>query len=121
IRFLFLSLIVLLLIPFFVPAFGSDWYNENWNKVRKITIDQTDFDSTLTNYPLYVNMTLVDIGTDAQTDCDDFVFTDSTNNTKLDHETETCDSTANWAEFWVEVPSVSGSVDTAIYMYYDNS
>ena len=111
---------LLILIPLLQPAFGADWYDSNWLKARQITIDQTDIDSDLTNYPLYVNMTLVNVGTDSQADCDDFVFTDSTNATKLDHETETCSDANNWAEFWVEVPTVSGSSDTTIYMYYNN-
>ena len=114
--------IFLLVIPFVVPAFGADWYDSNWLKARKITIDETDIDTAnLTNYPLYVNMTLVNVGTDSQADCDDFVFTDSTNVTKLDHEIETCDDANNWAEFWVEVPTVYFDADTIIYMYYDNA
>jgi hypothetical protein len=121
-RYLSLSLLLLLTIPFIAPAFGADWYDPNWLKARKITIDQTDIDTAdLINYPLYVNMTLVNVGTDSQADCDDFVFTDSTNVTKLDHEIETCDDANNWAEFWVEVPTVSNTVDTDIFMYYDNA
>ena len=104
------------------PAFGADWYDSNWLKARKITIDQTDIDTAdLTNYPLYVNMTLVNVGTDSQADCDDFVFVDSTNVTKLDHEIETCNDANNWAEFWVEVPTVDFDADTVIFMYYDNA
>ena len=121
-RYLLLSLLLLLIIPFVTPAFGADWYDSNWLKARKITIDQTDIDTAdLTNYPLYVNMTLVNVGTDSQADCDDFVFVDSTNVTKLDHEIETCSDANNWAEFWVEVPTVDFDADTIIYMYYDNA
>ena len=121
-RYLSLSLLLLLIIPFITPAFGADWYDSNWLKARKITIDQTDIDTAdLTNYPLYVNMTLVNVGTDSQADCDDFVFVDSTNVTKLDHEIETCDDANNWAEFWVEVPTVDFDADTIIFMYYDNA
>ena len=104
------------------PAFGATWYDSNWLKARKITIDQTDIDTAdLTNYPLYVNMSSVNVGTDSQADCDDFVFTDSTNVTKLDHEIETCSDADNWAEFWVEVPTVDFDADTVIFMYYDNA
>ena len=121
-RYLSLSLLLLLIIPFITPAFAADWYDSNWLKARKITIDQTDIDTAdLTNYPLYVNMTLVNVGTDSQADCDDFVFVDSTNVTKLDHEIETCDDANNWAEFWIEVPTVDFDADTIIFMYYDNS
>jgi len=120
-RYLSLSLVLLVIIPFLQPAFGADWYDSNWLKARSITIDETDIDTAdLIDYPLYVNMTLVNIGTDSQADCDDFVFTDSTNVTKLDHEIETCDDANNWAEFWVEVPTVDFDADTIIFMYYDN-
>src|SRR3990172_7660722 len=112
---------LLLFIPFLQPAFGATWYDSDWLKARKITIDQTDIDTAdLTNYPLYVNMTLVNVGTDSQADCDDFVFVDSTNVTKLDHEIETCSDADNWAEFWVEVPIVDFDADTILFMYYDN-
>ena len=110
---------LLLFIPFLQPAFGVDWYDSNWLKARKITIDAADIDSDLTNYPLYVNVTQIAIGTDSQADCDDFVFVDSTNVTKLDHEIEHCDN-VDWAEFWVEVPTVDDAVDTVIFMYYNN-
>lgn len=124
-RYWALISISILLIPFLFgidEANAATWYNSSWLKARKITIDQTDIDTAdLTNYPLYVNMTSVNIGTDAQADCDDFVFTDSTNVTKLDHEIETCSDASNWAEFWVEIPTVSNTVDTVIYMYYDNA
>src|SRR3990172_4089107 len=124
-RYLCLSLFILLVLPFVIglqEADAATWYDSNWLKARKITIDQTDIDTAdLTNYPLYVNMTSVNVGTDSQADCDDFVFVDSTNVTKLDHEIETCDDANNWAEFWVEVPTVDFDADTVIYMYYDNA
>ena len=124
-RYLCLSLLTLLVLPFIIglqEADAATWYNSSWLKARKITIDQTDIDTAdLTNYPLYVNMTLVNVGTDSQADCDDFVFVDSTNVTKLDHEIETCSDANNWAEFWVEVPTVDFDADTIIFMYYDNA
>lgn len=122
-RYWALFSLIVLIAPFLIgDADAATWYNSSWLKARQITIDQTDIDTAdLTNYPLYVNMTSVNIGTDAQADCDDFVFTDSTNVTKLDHEIETCSDADNWAEFWVEVPTVDFDADTVIYMYYDNA
>src|SRR3990172_1028863 len=122
-RYWALISILVLLLPFLIgDASAATWYNSSWLKARQITIDQTDIDTAdLTNYPLYVNMTLVNVGTDSQADCDDFVFTDSTNVTKLDHEIETCDDANNWAEFWVEVPTVDFDADTILFMYYDNA
>lgn len=102
-------------------ASAASWYNSSWLKARQITVDDTDITADLTNYPLYVNLTSVNIGTDSQADCDDFVFVDYYNVTKFDHEIETCDDANNWAEFWVEVPTVFNANATIVNMYYDNA
>src|SRR3989304_4661666 len=121
-RYWALISILVLLLPFLIgDANAATWYNSSWLKARQITVDNTDIDSDLTNYPLYVNLTSVNIGTDTQADCDDFVFVDYYNVTKFDHEIETCDDANNWAEFWVEVPTVFNVNATIVNMYYDNS
>jgi len=112
----------LLFVPFLAPAFGADWYDSNWLKARSITIDGADIDTAdLTNYPLYVNITSLDVGTVTQADCDDIVFTNYQNTTKFSHEIENCDGTANWIEAWVRVPTVYNANNTQFFMYYDNA
>src|SRR3990167_6087094 len=91
-RYLSLSLLFLLIIPFLTPAFGADWYDSNWLKARSIIID-----------------------------CDDIVFTNYQNTTKFSHEIENCDGTANWIEAWVRVPTVYNANNTQFFMYYDNA
>ena len=121
-RYLSLSLLLLLIIPFITPAFGADWYDSNWLKARSIIIDGADIDTAdLTNYPLYVNITSLDVGTVTQADCDDIVFTNYQNTTKFSHEIENCDGTANWIEAWVRVPTVYNANNTQFFMYYDNA
>src|SRR3972149_1453389 len=121
-RYLSLSLLLLLIIPFVIPAFGADWYDSNWLKARSITIDGADIDTAnLANYPLYVNITSLDVGTVTQADCDDIVFTNYQNTTKFSHEIENCDGTANWIEAWVRVPTVYNANNTQFFMYYDNA
>src|SRR3990167_6864008 len=121
-RYLSLSLLLLLIIPFVTPAFGADWYDSNWLKARSIIIDGADIDTAdLTNYPLYVNITSLDVGTVTQADCDDNVFTNYQNTTKFSHEIENCDGTANWIEAWVRVPTVYNANNTQFFMYYDNA
>jgi hypothetical protein len=103
-------------------AYGAAWYDSDWTYAKLVTIDNTQVDATLTDFPLLVNYTSSDVGTNAQADCDDIIFTDNTNVTKYPHEIEQCDLTANdWFTAWVNVPSVSSSVDTTLYMYYGNS
>ena len=123
-RYLILSSIILICFLGFASisdAYAATWYNSSWLKARKITVDDTDITADLTNYPLYVNLTSVNIGTDTQADCDDFVFTNYYNTTKLNHEVEHCSDADNWAEFWVNVPTVFNANATVIYMYYNNA
>lgn len=117
-----LSVILCLLVVTPMTAYGAEWYDSNWLKAKEITIDSSQVDSSLTDFPLLVNMTDTDVSSAAQPDCDDILFTDNTNATKYSHEIENCDLTTNdWFTAWVKIPSVSSSVDTDIFMYYDNS
>jgi len=121
-RLIFSVLLVLAVLVPVQSAFAADWYDSDWLKAKQITIDSSQVDSTLTDFPLLVNITDTDVSAVAQSDCDDILFTDSTNATKYAHEIENCDLTANdWFTAWVKIPSVSSSADTDIFMYYDNS
>ena len=57
----------------------------------------------------------------AQADGDDILFTLSDETTKIPHEIEFFDSGNGELVAWVNVTSVSASVDTDIYMYYGNA
>ncbi len=111
-----------LLIPFligFENAYGASWYDTDFNKARGILTDSADFDSTLSNYPLYVNVTSIDLGVDTQADCDDIVFVSFQNETKLNHEIENCDTTNDILEAWVNLPNAYSN-GTQFFMYYNN-
>jgi hypothetical protein len=56
----------------------------------------------------------------AQIDGDDFVFVDSTNTTKYNHEIERWDPAAGNLTAWVNVTSLSNTTDTIMYLYYGN-
>lgn len=101
------------------PPAPRAWYDSNWTYAKKITVDQTVIDSDLASFPLLVNITDTDLGSKAQSDCDDILFTLSNNVTKLNHEIENCDIASNWLTAWVNA-DLSGSTDTIIYMYYGN-
>jgi ketosteroid isomerase-like protein len=94
------------------------WYNMNWPFRKAITIDHTQVSGTQSDFPVLVDITSDSFG-NAQTDGDDFVFTD-TNNVELDHEIELYDSATGQLIAWVSVPSVSSSADTLLYLYYGN-
>jgi hypothetical protein len=105
------------------------WLN-SWEKRVKLTIDQTDIDADLADFPV-----LVHLGTSVGRNADDvsFVFdelqsdanrkkiaiTTSDGITECYVEIEKWDDANEQAWLWVKVPSVSGTVDTDLYLYYD--
>ncbi len=104
------------------------WYDSNWLYRTKITFDHTK-DGTVdsTNYPALINST---IGTWAVpgsgghmglSDAGDIRFTDSTSTTLLHSQIELYTSTSGLLTAWVNIPTLSASNDTVIYMYYGNA
>lgn len=93
----------------------------DYTKRKKITIDNTNVDSNLTDFPLLVKFTDdADIGADIDSNGLNIRFTSSDGTTLLKYERQSFDNTGSTATgiFWVKVPTVNGSVDTDIYIYY---
>ena len=118
-RFFFVGLISLFFLSNF--AYGSDWYDENWDFRKLITIDSTKVSGTHTNFPIIVDITDSDLLTGANSDGSDILFTDSDGTTLLNFEIERYDSLNGNLLAWVEVPNVDSSNGGEIYMYYGNS
>ncbi len=106
---------------------ASTWYNDNWAYRKPVTIDadQVSGSSNLTNFPVLVSLTDVNLkstsngGKVAQTNGGDIVFTNSAG-TKLDHEIESYTPTTGALLAWVEVGTLDYDDDTTLYMYYGN-
>jgi hypothetical protein len=108
---------------------ASTWLS-GWDKRVKITIDHDDIDSYLSDSPV-----LVYLSNSSGRNNDDvtFVFdevganskkiavTTSDEITQCYVEIEKWDATNNKAWLWVKVPSISNTVDTDLYLYYDNA
>ena len=76
----------------------------------------------LVNFPVLISLiTDDDLASDARADGYDIVFTASDGITKLSHEIERFDGATGELVAWVEVPNVSGSSNTDLYMYYGNA
>jgi len=105
----------------FVKGDAENWWNNDWDYRKLITINSSLVDATLTNFPILVNTTAdSDLNTYAQADGDDITFIlYSDNTTQLNHEIESYDSGSLNA--WVNVTSLSHTVNTKIWMYYNNS
>jgi len=101
-----------------------------WDQRVKLTIDNTDIDAALSNFPV-----LVYLSTSSGRNNDDvsFVFDELTNDanrkkiavTTSDGTTECYVEIEKWddaneqAWLWVKAPSISNSADTDLYLYYD--
>jgi hypothetical protein len=109
----------------------SAWYSSGgtWSYRKQITIDHTKVSgaSTLSSFPMLFSVTDNDLkytgsgGKVGKADGTDILFTSSDGTTKLDHEIEKYASTTGETITWVEIPSLSPSTDTIIYIYYGNS
>ena len=114
-----LVLLVSLLLPF--PFASAAPFDEGWQYRKEITIDATKVTANLTNFPVLIAITDTNLASDAQPDGDDILFTGADGATQLDHEIESYTDSTGDLVTWVEVPSLSSSTDTIIYMYYGNS
>jgi len=95
-----------------------DWWNSSWNSWVAITINHSYIDSTLTSFPVLVNIT-DSIGDNCQASGQDIRFLKTDNVTQLDYEIE------KWVDgsdriVWAEIDSISDSVNTTFLMYYNN-
>ena len=97
------------------------WYNSNWDYKKKITINASMVDYSLSNYPLFISVNDTDLRDHAQTDGDDILFTNSAENTQLYHEIETWNPGTGELSVWINISSLSSTTDTEIYMYYSNA
>lgn len=91
------------------------WYQaDSWTERRLLTISAADVDSELINFPLLVRTSGV---TSAHSDGADIRFTASDGVTFLDHEIGSWNQATGDLEAWVDVPFVSSTSNTSIWMY----
>jgi len=86
---------------------------------RKITIDNTKVDSTLTDFPVLVKLTSANFDfSQANADGYDIRFTSDDGETLLKYERERHDNGSELAEYWVKIPLVHYDADTDFYIYF---
>ncbi|PIT91528.1 hypothetical protein COU12_02635, partial [Candidatus Jorgensenbacteria bacterium CG10_big_fil_rev_8_21_14_0_10_54_38] len=101
----------------FAGGVSEDWYNSDWLYRKKITLKQAS--STLSNFPVLVSLSDTDLASNAQADGDDILFTSSDGTTRLNHDLDEYES--GGLDAWVNIPTLSSSAATDIYMYYGNA
>ena len=101
--------------------FSFDPADYGWSYRKIITVDHTQVAGTLTNFPMLVDITDAHIAAHAQPDGDDFLFMGGPGVTsKLNHEIESYNSASGHIVAWVNIPSLSSSANTMLFMYYGN-
>jgi hypothetical protein len=107
-------------------ARSADWIATEYNNQRNLSsffsVGDEEPGSTLTNFPVIVDITDNDLKTgNIQADSDDLLFVDA-NGIKLVHEVEYLSQTSSQGHLiaWVNVPTLYSSEDTILSMYYDN-
>ncbi|UCF12602.1 MAG: DUF2341 domain-containing protein [Thermoplasmatales archaeon] len=100
---------------------GSTWWSSDWSYRKLITINSSQVEADLVNFPILVSVIDSDLASKAQDDGDDIAFVLDSDSTQLNHEIESFNGTTGELVVWVNVTSLSSSVDTLIWMYYNNS
>lgn len=112
---------LLLALTLALPSNAVDWYDTDWGCRQKITIQSSEVDATVSDFPVYFNTDDAnsDLYANAQADGDDLRFTTSDGTTEIAREIVFFDGTNGEVHFLA--PSLSSSVDTDFYVYYCNA
>ena len=105
-----------------VDAAFDNWYNDSWAHRIPITIQSSQVDDDLTDFPVYVN--LADLGshlfTNASTTGEDIRITSSDGQNEVAREIVSYDSVAETGELYFRASSLSSTTDSVFYLYYGN-
>jgi hypothetical protein len=109
-----------LLLASYIPTTQA-FYNTDWTRARRISVQSADVSSDLTDFPVLVYLDSSRINwTETQDDLDDLRFVDEDNSTFLYYEIENY-TVNDEAWVWVNLPFVNSSSDTEFYMYWGNT
>ncbi len=102
------------------------WFDLNYSCKRRIVIQSSQVQGTShLEFPVLITQANLDAAfftNCQQTDPDnmDIIFTNEAEDTRLYREIAYYDAGNQELEAWVRIPSLSGTTDTVIYMYYGN-
>jgi murein DD-endopeptidase MepM/ murein hydrolase activator NlpD len=114
----------------YAPSAGAtttvSWTNVDLEDWYDIGVSLQPYTATsLTNFPVLVSLSGdTDLAAHAQSNCSDVVFTDSTGENELNFEIENLSTATDCSSgnltAWVQIPTLSATSDTIIYMYFGN-
>lgn len=103
------------------PLMVFDPFAEGWEYRKMITVNHTMVAGDLEHFPVLLDLTDTDLREKAQDDGDDILFMDGAGvATRLYHEIEEFDISTGRLIAWVNISSLSPTVDTSFYLYYGN-
>lgn len=98
------------------------WLDSSWQYRKKVTIDADSISGDLVNFRLHIKLDSTNFDFQkSQINGYDIRFTNADGLTLLDFEREYHSCEKEIAEYWVEVPAVSNTIDTDLFMYYSPS
>ena len=102
--------------------YSDPWWNSSWLYRKEITIDRSKVISgPHSSFPVLISFSSdADLASKAQSDGDDIVFVNNATGTKLNHEIELFENITGKLIAWVNVSSLSSTVNTVLYVYYGN-
>jgi hypothetical protein len=94
----------------------TPWWDYSWSYRKPVTIDNTQNPDALTDYPVFINVSVQDLVSSGKMKSDrgDVRFTDSDGTTEL-----SCWLDSNYS-IWVKIPSLPARATKTIYLYYGN-
>ena len=100
---------------------AAAWAQCDYEFRKKITIQASQVAADETNFPVLINLPSdTELAASARNDGFDISFTSSNGITQLSHEIEDFNGGTGELQAWVNIPNLSSSVNTDIYMYYGN-
>ena len=100
-----------------------NWYNNAWEKRKKIVINHKQFSESLTNYPVYVDLS--DLGDEffdaTKNACGDIRVTLANGTTETARELVSCNVSQKTGSLYFLAPELSHQSDSLFYVYFDNA
>jgi hypothetical protein len=113
----------LLYVLFNTTFVNAAWYNPAWNSRIKITVNKSQVNGSVSDFPVYIN--LDDLPDSFFDNCNnngsDLRVTLGDGSSELAREVVFVDKTANTGELWFKTPSLTSASNGNFYIYYGNS
>ena len=105
------------------PEPVENWYNNDWEKRVKVTVQASQVSSDLTDFPVYVDLSALPAGfwANVKNGGGDIRVTTSDETTEIAREVVFCNTSTDTGELHFKAPSISSSVNTDFYIYFGNA